>query len=123
MDKIVSLIVSAAAIGFILWWFFGKRKEEAQTAEQTGGVQQIEITVDGGYQPRVTQLKAGVPAKLVFNRKDPSACLEEILMPDFGVAQKLPHGQKTTIDIEDPKPGTYKYTCGMQMFSGEVVVK
>lgn len=123
MEKTLSLLISAAAIGFIIWWFFAGRREAAQAATESGGVQQIEITVDGGYQPRVIQLKAGVPAQLVFHRKDPSACLEEVLMPDFGIAQMLPVDQKTPINIEAPKPGEYKYTCGMQMFSGQVTVK
>jgi plastocyanin domain-containing protein len=123
MDKILSIVISVLAGGFIAWWFFGKRRDEAQMAEQSGGIQQIEITVDGGYLPRVVQLKAGVPAKLIFTRRDPSACLEEVLLPDFGVSRNLAVGQKTTIEITPDKPGEYKYTCGMQMFSGQVIVK
>jgi plastocyanin domain-containing protein len=123
MDKILSLVISALAMGFIVWWFFGKRKESAQMAEQANGVQHVEITVDGGYQPRVVQLRAGVTAKLIFTRKDPSACLEEVLMPDFGVAKTLPVGEPTLVEIKAPQPGEYKFTCGMQMFSGQVVVK
>jgi len=123
MDKILSLVTSLLASSFIVWWFFGKRKDEAEVAEQSGDIQHISITVDGGYLPRVVQLKAGVPAKLVFTRRDPSACLEEVLMPDFSVSQHLPVGKQTTIEITPDKPGQYKYTCGMQMFSGQVVVK
>jgi len=123
MDKVLSLIISLLAAAFIVWWFFGQRKSAAVTATQTHGTQHIEITVDGGYQPQVVELKAGVPARLVFHRKDPSGCLEEVLLPDFGVAKSLPLGEKTTIEIQPAKPGQYKYTCGMQMFSGQVVVK
>lgn len=123
MDKIFSLVMSALAIAFIVWWFFGKRQGEAVAAEIADGVQTVEIMVDGGYQPRVVQLAAGVPAKLVFNRKDPSGCLEEVLLPDFGVSQALKLGEKTVIEIGPQAAGEYKYTCGMQMFSGQVVVK
>ncbi len=123
MDKIVSLVTSALAIGFIVWWFFGKHQDEAQVAEMAEGVQTVEILVDGGYQPRVVQLAAGVPARLIFNRKDPSGCLEEVLLPDFGVSRALPLGEKTMIEIGPQTAGEYKYTCGMQMFSGQVVVK
>ncbi len=123
MDQLISLVVSAAVIAFILWWFFGPRRDAAQAAVQTGDTQQIEITVDGGYSPRVVQLRAGVPAKLVFHRKDPSSCLEEVSLPDFGISQTLPLGQKTTVELPPQKSGSYKYTCGMHMFSGQVVVK
>ena len=123
MEKIISLIASIALVAFILWWFFGKRSTSAKAAVQAGGSQHVEVTVDGGYQPQIVELKAGVPATIVFRRKDPSACLEEVHMPDFGVSQKLALGQKTAVDLGSPKAGTYKYTCGMQMFSGQVVVK
>lgn len=123
MVQIISISVSLAAIAFIVWWFFGQHEADAKLAEEVNGVQVVEIIVDGGYQPRTVQLKAGVPAKLVFNRKDPSSCLEEVLFPDFGVAQMLTLGKKTEITIDPSKAGEYKYTCGMQMFSGKVVVK
>ena len=123
MEQIISLIVSLLAIGFIVWWFFGNREDAARLAEEVGGVQTVEILVDGGYQPRTVQLKAGIPAKLVFNRKDPSGCLEEVLLPDFGISRMLPLGEKTEITIDPSEAGEFKYTCGMQMFSGKVVVK
>jgi plastocyanin domain-containing protein len=123
MDKMVSLIVSGGAITSILWWFFGKRQSAVQIATEVDGIQQIEITVDGGYSPQVAQIKSGVPARLIFNRKDPSGCLEEVLLPDFGISKMLVLGEKNIIDIGPQVPGEYKYTCGMQMFSGNVVVK
>ena len=123
MEKFISIIISLLAIGSIVWWFFGKREDGATVAEVIDGVQTIEIMVDGGYLPRTVQLKAGVPAKLVFNRKDPSACLEEVLLPDFGVSKALVLGQKTEISIDPSEVGDFKYTCGMHMFSGKVVVK
>ena len=123
MDKVVSLVASAAAILLIVWWFFGKRQSATEVATDVDGVQQIEITVDGGYMPQVAQIKSGVPARLIFNRKDPSGCLEEVLLPGFGVSKMLVLGKKNIIDIGPQVPGEYKYTCGMQMFSGKVVVK
>ena len=123
MEKFISIIISLLAIGSIVWWFFGKREDGATVAEVIDGVQTIEIMVDGGYLPRTVQLKAGIPAKLVFNRKDPSACLEEVLLPDFGVSKALVLGQKTEISIDPSEVGDFKYTCGMHMFSGKVVVK
>ena len=123
MEKFISIVVSLLAIGFVVWWFFGKREDDAMSAEEIDGVQTVEIVVDGGYLPRTVQLKAGVPAKLVFNRKDSSACLEEVLLPDFGVSKTLVLGQKTEITIDPSQVGEFKYTCGMNMFSGKVVVK
>jgi plastocyanin domain-containing protein len=64
-----------------------------------------------------------VPARLIFHRKDPSNCLEEVVIPDFGVTRKLPLGEKTPVEIGAQTAGEYKYVCGMNMFSGRVVVK
>jgi len=123
MEKIVSVVISAALVAFVGWWFFGKKKTEAVAAELVDGVQTVEIIVDGGYHPQVVELKAGVPTRLVFIRKDPSSCLEEVVLPDFGVSKMLPLGEKTAVEIAAQAAGEYKYVCGMNMFSGRVVVK
>lgn len=124
MDRMIIVsIVAAALIGLIVWWFFGKRTVTASQARQESGKQVAEITVDGGYSPSVIELKAGVPAELVFNRKDPSACFNEVILPDFGEKASLPVDQSYTLKINPEKPGEYSYSCGMHMFFGKVVVK
>lgn len=45
-SQVVVLLGGIAAIGFILWYFFGER-ERAVAVEQEGGVQQARITVKG----------------------------------------------------------------------------
>ena len=123
MEKIISITISLVLVGFFAWWFFGKRRASVQAAEVVDGVQTVEIVVDGGYHPQVVELKAGLPAQLIFHRKDPSSCLEEVVMPDFGVSRMLPLGEKTVVEIAAQTAGDYKYVCGMNMFSGRVVVK
>ncbi len=123
MDKLIVLTSSVALIGAMVWWFFGKSKSATVDSTINSKVQTVEIVVDGGYLPRTVSLKQGIPAKLIFLRKDPSTCLEEVIMPDFGVAEKLPVGKSHEITINPDKIGEFKYTCGMQMFSGIVVVK
>lgn len=123
MDKLIVLTSSVALIGAMVWWFFGKSKADIVASTMNSKHQTVEIIVDGGYLPRTVALKQGIPATLIFLRKDPSTCLEEVVMPDFGVAEKLPVGKSYEITINPDKIGEFKYTCGMQMFSGTVVVK
>jgi plastocyanin domain-containing protein len=123
MDKIVALSAAIILTGFILWWFFGKRTNKEVAAELDANGQTVHITVDGGYVPNIVSLKQGVPAKLVFNRKDPSTCLEEVVFPDFGISETLPVGKPHEITIDTTKAGEYKYACGMNMFFGKVVIK
>lgn len=123
MDKILVLTFSLILVIGIIWWFFLKPKDEENAAIESNGTQVIEIMVDGGYSPRIISLKKDIPAKLIFFRKDPSSCLEQVIIPEFGVSQKLPLGKSFEINLTPNKTGEFIYTCGMQMFSGTVVVK
>ncbi len=109
-------------IGLELWWFL-LSKPKSRKASTQGGIQEITVTVDGGYEPSQIVVQAGQPVRLNFDRKDPSSCLEEIRFPDFRIAQELPLNQITTIEFTPNKPGRYEYTCGMNMFRGVVEVQ
>lgn len=123
MDKLFVVVGSAGLIGLIVWWFFGKKDMVAVEATDMGEYQTVEIVVDGAYMPNTVVLQRGKLAKLVFLRKDVSGCFEEVVLPDFGVSQKLPVGKSFEINVNPDKVGEFKYSCGMHMFFGTVVVK
>lgn len=123
MSELLVLLGSAGLIGLIIWWFFMKPDTEIVVAEIKDGLQTIHIVASGGYTPHKIQLQQGIPAKLVFTRKDTSSCLEEIVLPDFGVQRKLPVDKDVTIEVKPIKTGRFTYSCGMHMFFGEVIVK
>lgn len=123
MDKILVVIFSAGLIGAIAWWFFGKHESSSLMAEQKDNLQMADITVLGGYNPQTVTLQRGIPAKLTFTRKDASSCLEEVIMPDFGVKEMLPVNQPHSVMINPKEAGEFSYSCGMRMFFGKVVVK
>lgn len=111
-----------ALIGLELWWFqFSKTK--AQQAEDHQGVQEINITVDGGYSPSRIMLLAGQPARLNFFRKDPNSCLEKVLLPDFHKSVDLHLNQTTVVELSPQEAGTYIFHCGMNMFRGTLDVQ
>ena len=107
-------------IAFVLWFFFGKR--EGTRAAMTTDIQEIEITVEGGYEPGTISLKAGIPVRLIFHRIESSSCSEEVVFPDFGIRQKLPAFQKTAVEFTPDRPGRYSFTCGMGMLRGTLIV-
>lgn len=109
-------------IGLELWWFL-LSKPKSRKATTQGGVQEVIVTVDGGYEPSQIVVQAGQPVRLNFDRKDPSSCLEEVRFPDFRIAQELPLNQMTAIEFTPEKPGKYEFTCGMNMFRGVVEVQ
>jgi plastocyanin domain-containing protein len=65
----------------------------------------------------------GEPVRLSFHRLDSNSCLDEVLIPDFGISTRLPVGQTTTVEFTPTKIGEYAFTCGMRMFRGVIEVK
>ncbi|MCW6050946.1 cupredoxin domain-containing protein [Microcoleus sp. A2-C5] len=111
-----------ALIGLELWWFLFS-KTQGQQAESIQGIQELTITVDGGYEPSTVVVKAGQLVRLNFLRRDPNSCLEKVLLPDFHIVRELPLNQVTAVEFTPQKPGRYLFTCGMNMFRGVVEVQ
>lgn len=111
-----------ALIGLELWWFLWS-KTKSQQAQSTQGIQEVTITVDGGYEPSRLVVNSGQPVRLNFLRHDPSSCLEKVLLPDFHIAQELDLNHVTSIEFTPEKPGQYPFTCGMNMYRGVVEVQ
>jgi plastocyanin domain-containing protein len=117
--------LGAAAIAWVNWYFFlaGRRGEAPEAEVGATGLQQAVIRVEGGYAPAQVRLRAGKPARLVFDRREESSCSEEVLIPDFGIRRFLPAHQRTSVDLPAARAGTYEFTCGMGMLRGRLVVE
>lgn len=118
MDKILAAAFSIGGIIFTYWYFLMKKDDVAVAVNASS----IDITVEGGYTPSVISIKKGKPVSLNFFRKDPSSCLEEVVLPDFRIRKHLPLNEKTPITITPEKEGTYEISCGMNMFHGKIIV-
>ena len=123
MVNVIVSLVCLVLIGAIAWWFFHKPAEEGKRAQQKVGYQEIEVEVMGGYTPGTIVLKKDVPARIIFNRKDSSSCLDQIVFPDFGVHADLPMGEKYTVEITPHETGDFGFACGMNMMHGKMVVE
>ncbi|MCR4277138.1 MAG: cupredoxin domain-containing protein [Candidatus Roizmanbacteria bacterium] len=117
MDKIIVFIFGLLSILFTYWFFFMKKINTVQ-AEGT-----INILVDGGYKPERISIPYGQTTKLIFERKDSSACLEDVIIADFKVRKFLPLNEKTEIEINPNKKGEFDFSCGMGMFHGKLIVE
>ncbi len=116
IDKVLVGIGGVAAILFVAWFFFGKKVKEVAVERQ------VQIVVEGGYSPEVIDVKQGRPVTLNFLRKDPSSCLEEVVLPDFGVRKHLELNQTTSIEITPRQSGEFTFSCGMNMYHGKIKV-
>ena len=84
------------------------------------GKQIIEINAKGGYQPRKSVAKAGIPTIIRFNTKGTFDCSSAVRIPSLNISKSLPQSGITDIDIGSGEPGKLKGSCGMGMYPFEV---
>ena len=117
MDKIIVTISGILGVLFTYWFFLMKRGKTVTVKDE------IEITIEGGYSPESISIPKGKTSKLTFFRKDPNACLEEVVLGDFKIRKQLPLNQKVTIELTPQQTGEFKYSCGMGMYHGKIIVR
>lgn len=82
------------------------------------GVQYITITARGGYSPRSSTAKAGIPTKLIMKTNGTYDCSASLVIRSLNYRSMLPNTGETTIDAGTPKAGdTLRGVCGMGMYS------
>lgn len=119
MDKLIVSVGGVFLIGFIYWFFFGKKGKEAHAAESGDAA----ILVDGGYNPSVIKVPKGKETSLKILRKDANTCLEEFVLPAFKKSSYLPLNKEVVIKIKPKETGEFGFHCGMNMYHGKIVVE
>ena len=84
------------------------------------GKQIIEIRAKGGYQPRKSFAKAGIPTILRFNTSGTFDCSSSVRIPTLGINQILPQSGITDIEIGTFATATLHGSCGMGMYPFEI---
>ncbi|AWM31651.1 cupredoxin domain-containing protein [Hymenobacter nivis] len=120
---IIVTIVGLGLVAFVLWYFFFSARQAASAVSSSSGVQEVAITVKGGYSPDIIEVEKGKPVQLSFYRNEENSCSEELLMPDFSIRRDLPAFKTTLVELLPEKAGTFPFTCGMGMLRGSLVVK
>ena len=116
LDKLLVALLSIEGILFTYWFFLMKKEEIVSVTNM------VDITVDGGYKPSTIKIQKGKSTKISFFRKDPSSCLEEVILGDFKIKKYLPINKKVTVEVNPEKEGKYQFACGMNMFHGTIIV-
>mgnify|MGYP002780276813 CR=1 FL=1 len=121
--EIIVTLAGLALAAFVIWYFFFSARQTASAVSSSSGVQEVDITVKGGYSPDVIEVERGKPVQLSFYRDEENSCSEELLMPDFRIRRDLPAFKTTLVELLPDKPGRFEFTCGMGMLRGSLVVK
>lgn len=84
----------------------------------------VAVTVDAkGFTPSEVSATKGAPLSLVFTRTSDNTCAKEVVFPDLKINQPLPLNQPVTISVPSETAHSYKFQCGMAMYTGSVVVR
>jgi P-type Cu+ transporter len=107
--------------GLLGWFFFGPKK--AHVAEQIGNVQEIKVTVKGGYSPDLVRVRQGIPLRIVFDRQESGECTSRVVFPDFALNRPLAAYARTTVELLPDHTGEFGFACGMNMIHGKLIVE
>ncbi|MDQ3803210.1 MAG: cupredoxin domain-containing protein [Acidobacteriota bacterium] len=121
--QIIVTLVGFGVIGWIVWYFWLWKGESVAARAGAGGIQEVDVTVKGGYQPASIVVKAGRPLRLNFTRRESTPCGEEVVLPEFGRRAHLPENKTVAIEIVPREPGEYEFTCGMNMYRGKLIAE
>lgn len=126
MKTTISIIIAVVLIGGAI--MLTKNSGGSRTAEKENvhnvtmidGKQIIEIKAKGGYNPRVSMAKAGVPTILRFNTNGTFDCSASVRIPSMNISEVLQNSGTKDIELGNPKLGTLQGTCGMGMYPFQI---
>lgn len=126
MNKISSIIITLALVIGIGIVFLGGSKsknsiatsQETQNIEIKDGIQYITINAKGGYSPKISTAKAGIPTKLIVKTNGTYDCSAALVIRSVGFQKILDQTGEEVIDLGTPKAGQpLQGLCSMGMYN------
>jgi plastocyanin domain-containing protein len=122
-DQILVTLGGLMAILWTLWFFFFSKRQRTVAKTGTGGIQEVQVSVKGGYTPDVLVVRRGQPVRISFYREETAACSDRVVFGDFGISRPLPAFRTTAVELTPEKVGEFTFTCGMGMLRGKLIVE
>lgn len=82
----------------------------------------LQVT-EKGFEPNSVDVKPGVPVVLSVTRKTDSTCATQIKIQSKNITKDLPLNKSVTIALGKLEKGEIRFGCGMDMVTGNIVVK
>jgi plastocyanin domain-containing protein len=90
----------------------------------SSGPKEVHVNVTGdGFVPDKVTFAKGQPAVLVMKRTEEATCATEAIFVETGLKYDLPLNEEVRISLPTDRAVTFHYSCGMNMYKGEVAVK
>lgn len=121
-STIISILFAALLVGgvILLTNNEGDDLSDGNNVTVVDGKQIIEIRAKGGYQPRASIAKAGLPTVIRFNTEGTFDCSSAVRIPSLGISQVLPASGVTDMEIGVGQVGVLQGSCGMGMYPFEI---
>lgn len=127
MNKTASIIITFSLVITLGILFLGSSKPNnesdinGQNIEIKDGVQYVTINAKGGYFPRTSIAKGGIPTKLIVKTNGTYDCSAALVVRSAQFQKILPQTGETEIDIGIPKVGEpLTGVCSMGMYNFQV---
>ncbi|MEK7192524.1 MAG: hypothetical protein AAB682_00090 [Patescibacteria group bacterium] len=125
MNRTASVIIIGAIVIAMSIIYSGDSMSEiggnVQNVEIRDGIQFITINAKGGYSPRISFAKAGIPTKLIVKTNSTYDCSAALVVRSVGFQKILKNTAEEIIDIGIPKAGEpLRGVCGMGMYGFQV---
>ena len=94
------------------------------TADAKPGVQSRSVKItEQGFEPYTLTVRRGVRVRITFLRTTNNTCATEVVFPDFGIKRDLPLNEAIVITLMPNEKGEFRFTCGMNMMNGKLIVQ
>ena len=124
----ISIVIAGALIGGAILYTGisstgGGGDTPANNVQLVDGKQIVEVSVQGGYRPKKSGAKGGLPPILGFSAPNPYDCSGAVRTPSVGYSAFLPATGKTDVDLGTPQAGILRGMCVMGMYTFEIEFK
>lgn len=94
------------------------------SAESAPAGRRVPIEVGASsYDPAEIQAVAGETLTLVFTRVSDEGCGDHLVIPSQDIRRDLPLNEPVEVTLTPTAAGRLRFTCGMDMFDGAIVVR
>jgi plastocyanin domain-containing protein len=109
----------ALAILFLVFGF-----SFANAGQSQGKHQYVELQVtEKGFEPSQIDVKPDTAITLKVTRKTDNTCATAISIPSKKIKKDLPLNKIVSIDLGKLEKGEIRFACGMDMVSGQIIVR
>lgn len=121
---IISVVISLSLIVGAIYFVSDRSISTAQNVEIKDGVQYVTVVAKGGYFPRVSEIEAGLPTKLIVKTNGTYDCSASLVIRSAGFQKILQPTGEEIIDLGVAKSGdNLQGVCSMGMYNFKIVAR